>query len=123
MSLAVSLGAQRIRINVVKEDYTAETAEAVLVKSEWLPQNAEAFDAFLQTPLGVALSKRLRSVTAAVAINGSRNVEHTTHAAGVSCGWDEAVRYLHSLSRVSRAPETTNDNPPGETDLVEHLSP
>lgn len=112
--------------NFVLHDRIA-TLEVVVpdVTTEWTPENAVAFRDFLATATGSTLSNRLRSICAANAINGSRNTVNTVHAAGVSAGWDEAVRYLHSLSRVSRVPDTKEHDkaPPGETELLEQLSP
>ena len=94
------------------------------VAAEWTPENAAAFRDFMATASGLVLSNRLRSICAANAINGSRNTSNTIHAAGVSAGWDEAVRYLHSLSRVSRVQDTKHDkSPTGESELLEQLSP
>ena len=93
--------------------------------ADWLPAHAEALNAFLTIAPGKVLSERLRFIAATVAVNGARNTVNTIHAAGVSAGWDEAVRYLHSLSRVSRVEDTkTNDEQPtGESALLEQLSP
>ena len=93
--------------------------------ADWRPANAEQLNAFLASPTGKILSERLRFIVATNAVNGARNTVNTIHAAGVSAGWDEAVRYLHSLSRVSRVldTKTTDETPRGETELLEQLSP
>jgi hypothetical protein len=93
--------------------------------SLWTAENAASLRAFLASDDGVALSKRLQSMVVAAAVAGAKNTANTIHAAGMSAGWDEAVRYLHSLSRVSGAQDTkqTDERPRGETDLLEQLSP
>lgn len=95
------------------------------VPADWTPENAAVLKVFLETQTGKSLSDRLRYIVAANAINGARNTANTVHASGVSAGWDESVRYLHSLSRVSGVQDTTkNDEPPlGEMELLEKLSP
>jgi len=93
--------------------------------SAWTQENGAALRAFLDTAAGKACTNRLRTVVISAAIAGAKKQTNATYAAGVSAGWDEAVRYLHSLSRVSGAQDTKpNDGrPPGETDLLEQLSP
>lgn len=125
LSLATSLGAKRVQVNVVKDSYSASTADVVWTKADWGEENASALARFMGTPAGVALTRRLRVVAAEVAINGAMDRANTVHAAGVSAGWNEAVRYLISLSRVSRVEDTNNAGqaPQDEARLLELLSP
>lgn len=91
---------------------------------EWSETDAMLWKTFLGSPTGKKLSQRLRYLVAEIAINGARNTTNTVHACGVSAGWDEAVRYLHSISRVSRVEDTNQaKTPPGEMELLEQLSP
>ena len=91
----------------------------------WTPENATALRQFLESAPGKDFSTRLATVVAAVAINGARNTANTVHAAGISAGWDEAVRYILNLSRVSGVQDTNqnDETPRGETELLEQLSP
>lgn len=112
---------QTIRLNVVRQPKPEFALPKVT--PDWTPECAGAFRSFLSTIPGRTLTDRLLTVVAANAINGSRNIVNTVHAAGVSAGWDEAIRYLHSLSRVSRVTETTDEALTGEPGILEHLSP
>jgi hypothetical protein len=112
----------------------------------WGADEAKAIAVFLNSPAGQLFSKRIRSVAAHVAIEGSRTggtrratTANTIHSAGVSAGWNECVRYIHSLatcqcalSRVSGEQDTSqvgcsnlNDRhqPEGEAEMLERLSP
>lgn len=93
----------------------------------WTPEAAVKLAAFLETETGKALSNHMRMFCAANAIDGARKSAETNTIAPacIAAGWDEAVRYLHSLSRVPRVPDTTQNDkaPPGETELLEQLSP
>lgn len=95
------------------------------VPADWLPDNAAALRTFLDSHHGKILSNRLRTIVALNAVAGARNANATIHAAGRSAGWDEAVRYLHSLSLVSSVKDTPNDKqtPQDEASLLEQLSP
>jgi hypothetical protein len=72
----------------------------------WGVDEAKATAVFLNSPAGQLFSKRIRSVAAHVAIEGANDRANTIHSAGVSAGWNECVRYLHSLSRVSGDQDT-----------------
>jgi hypothetical protein len=130
---AMSLGARRVTVKVIKDSYTQAAAEAMLTASlVWGVDEAKAIAAFLNSPAGQLFSKRIRSVAAHVAIEGAKDRANTIRSAGVSAGWNECVRYIHSLSRVSGDQDTgrvglsdTNDGhqPDGEAELVERLSP
>ena len=91
----------------------------------WTVENAVAHRAYLSTPAGQAFMARMVSTAAAIAINGARNTTSTIHAAGNSTGWDEAVRTMIQLSRVSGVQDTNqnDETPRGETELLEQLSP
>ena len=105
----------------------------------WGAEEARATAAFLGSPAGQLFSKRIRSVAAHVAIEGANTggtrgatTANTIHSAGVSAGWNECVRYIHSLSRVSGEQDTPklgvasiNDRhqPEDEAGLLERLSP
>ena len=99
--------------------------ELPAVVSDWTPGNAEQLAAFFASETGKALSLRLRTLVAANAINGAQLAANTGRLDCRSPGWDEAVRYLFSLSRVSGVQDTkTNDEAPrGETEMLEQLSP
>jgi hypothetical protein len=119
--IARSLGA---RLVVLQERFSPATADAVLLRSQWDPESAQALAHFLESFHGRKFFARLQAVAAAVAINGSRNTSNTIHAAGVSAGWDEAARYIHSLSRVSGVQDTNSEQAPqSEASLLETLSP
>jgi hypothetical protein len=95
-----------------------------LLSSDWTEVHAQALAAFLKSEVGKAFYRRLQAVAATVAIAGCRNTVHTVHSAGVSAGWDEAVRYIYSISRVAGDQATKPDETPrGETELLEQLSP
>lgn len=107
LKLAFALGARRVTVNVLRDAYTQAAADAVLTaRPAWGDEEAAAVSRFLKSPAGELFSKRLRAVAAHVAIEGANDRAHTVHAAGVSAGWNECVRYLHSLSRVSRVEDT-----------------
>jgi len=107
----------------LKNPYSVEIPVAA---PDWKPGQATDLEKFLATDTGKVLSERLRFIAASIAVNGARDRANTVHAAGVSAGWDEAVRYLHSLSRVSGV-QDTNPNaeqaPQDEASLLERLSP
>ena len=110
-----------------------EMAEAIhTARPLWGEDEAKAVRAFLNSPAGQLFSRRIRSVAAHVAIEGANDRANTIHSAGVSAGWNECVRYIHSLSRVSGVQDTprvggsdSNDRPSQEDDaaLLERLSP
>jgi hypothetical protein len=87
--------------------------------------------AFLASPTGRLLMARGRAIQFATAVSACRDVFHTQHSAGNAKGFGDALDWLASLSRCSRAPEPsrpdvnrTNDSHPiGEPDLRELLSP
>ena len=110
----------------------------------WDAGDARGLGSFLDSNHGQAFSARLRTVAAHVAIEGANDRANTIHSAGVSAGWNECVRYIHSLatvavplanqsaiSRVSGDQDTRqgaashleDERPPGETELLERLSP
>jgi hypothetical protein len=95
------------------------------VAANWTTGNADQLAAFLASETGKALMVRLRTLVAANAISGAQVAAATGREDRRSAGWDEAVRYLFSLSRVSGVQDTkTNDEAPrGETEILEHLSP
>ena len=125
LGLATSLGARRVTVTVIKDSFTSATAEAVLMRNNWQSDSAQGLDTFLRSTHGQAFYRRLQTVACAVAINGCRNQTSTVHAAGVAAGWDECVRYIHSLSRVSGVQDTTNTEQAlqSEASLLETLSP
>jgi hypothetical protein len=110
-----------------------EMAEAMLTaRPLWGEDEAKAVRAFLHSPAGQLFSKRIRSVAAHVAIEGANDRANTIHSAGVSAGWNECVRYIHSLSRVSGEQDTAaagasgqdyRQQPEDEAALLERLSP
>lgn len=127
LNLAIKLGAKRVTVNVIKDGYSEAAADALLTaKPDWSPDDAAAIDKFLKSEAGQLFSKRIRLVAATVAIKGAANQTNTIHAAGISAGWNECVRYIHSLSRVSGV-QDTNPNaeqaPQDEAQLLELLSP
>ena len=139
LNLAMSLGGasrtaqkKRMTVNVIKDAYAQAAADAILTaRPTWGADEAKAVGAFLNSPAGQLFSTRLRSVAAHVAIEGANDRANTIHSAGVSAGWNECVRYLHSLSRVSGDLDTprvgasdSNDSqrPGDEAALVERLS-
>ena len=133
LSLATSLGAQRVTVNVIKDSYSQGAADALLTaRLVWGVEEAKAAAAFLNSPGGQLFSKRVRSVAAHVAIEGAKDRANTIHSAGVSAGWNECVRYIHSLSRVSGEQDTPRvgvsdstdgQQPEYEAALLERLSP
>ena len=95
-----------------------------LVRSEWPVEMAQGLEVFLRSDSGRAFLARMQAVATTVAVAGCRNTVNTVHSAGVSAGWDEAVRYMVSLSRVAGVQATNYDESPrGETELLEQLSP
>ena len=131
LNIALALGAKRVTVNVIKDGYSQSAAEAILTaKPLWQSGEAKVVAGFLASPVGQSLSKRLRAVAAQVAIDGANDRVNTIHSAGVSAGWNECVRYLHSLSRVSGEQDTAGEpnakdsqQPEDEAALVERLSP
>jgi hypothetical protein len=132
LKLAMSMGARRVTVNVIKDSYVQAAADAILTaRPMWGVEEAKAVAAFLNSPAGQLFSKRIRSVAAHVAIEGANDRANTIHSAGVSAGWNECVRYIHSLLRVSGdqdaagAANSPNDRhqPEDEAELLERLSP
>ena len=127
LNLAIKLGAKRVTVNVIKDGYSEAAADALLTaKPDWSPDEAAAVDKFLKSDAGASFLKRVRAVAAQVAIKGAANQVNTIHAAGISHGWNECVRYIFSLSRVSRVEDTTpnaEQAPQDEASLLEQLSP
>ena len=117
MRAALGLGAK------VPEYPMPASAGGAFLRAEWSEDDALAFHAWVRSDLGRRFLERIQAVGVAVAVNGARNTVHTVHSAGVSAGWDEAVRYINSLSRVSGVQDTNDGRPLGETDLLEQLSP
>ena len=133
LTTAINLGAKRVTVNVIKDGYAQAAAEAILTaRPFWGEDEAKAVAAFLNSPAGQLFSKRVRSVAAHVAIEGANDRANTVHSAGVSAGWNECMRYIHSLSRVSGDQDTgqgglptlnTEQAPEDEARLLERLSP
>jgi hypothetical protein len=125
LKLAISMGAKRVTVNVIRDIHSPSVADAILTAPLWQDGNADDWSKYLASDNGKLLSLRLRRIAAEVAINGARDQRNTVHAAGVTAGWDECVRYLHSLSRVSRVEDTkhTEQAPQDEASLLEQLSP
>ncbi len=122
--LATSLGAQRVTVTVIRDNFSPVTSSALLMRSAWQVDSAQALDTFLRSAPGQLFYARLQAVAAAVAVGGARNTQHTIHSAGVSAGWDECVRYIHTISRVSGVQDTTTEQAPqSEASLLETLSP
>jgi hypothetical protein len=96
---------------------------------EWSVAHRNALSAFLSTYTGQTMLARLRAIATENAIRGAEDVLHTAHSAGRSCGWFEAIAYLHSLSTIKISESATdfaenNDREmPGEASLLERLSP
>lgn len=121
------------KISPVFNPSSSPHVEALLTAGPvWGVDEAKAAAAFLNSPAGQLFSKRIRSVAAHVAIEGANDRANTIHSAGVSAGWNECVRYIHSLSRVSGDQDTArvgrsdlNDRPSieDESALLERLSP
>ena len=104
MKLAVSLDARRVAVNVIRDSYAQAAADAILTgRSTWGVAEARATAAFLASPAGQLFSKRIRSVAAHVAMEGANDRANTVHSAGVSAGWNECVRYIHSLATCQSA--------------------
>lgn len=86
---------------------SGEMADALFTaRPLWGEDEARAVLVFLSSPAGQLFSRRIRSVAAHVAIEGANDRANTIHSAGVSAGWNECVRYIHSLSRVSGEQDT-----------------
>ncbi|HEV2455546.1 MAG TPA: hypothetical protein VGY98_14875 [Verrucomicrobiae bacterium] len=89
---------------------SAPHVEAMLTAAPvWGADEARAVAAFFHSPAGQLFSKRVRSVAAHVAIEGAKDRAHTVHSAGVSAGWNECVRYVHSLATVAASPAYPNE--------------
>lgn len=118
---------ERLRKLVIKQD---EHLGAILRlqidgEPEWTAEDALALAKFLGSNSGRALVRRMRAVATETAAAACGAREHTVHAAGTAHGWDEAFQWLISISRVSGARETQNNeqSDEGERELVERLSP
>ena len=98
--------------------YTQEALGAVSTEgaSTWSPECAAALQAFLASPAGLALTRRLNAIVTVVASNGARNTNHTVHAAGMSAGWDEAVRTLYQLAQIQPPQPSLSDMPHDHSD-------
>lgn len=130
LNLAISLGAKRVTVTVLKDPYSQAAAEAIFTaRPNWGADEAKAVAAFLNSSAGQLFSKRIRSIAAHVSIQGANDRANTIHSAGVSAGWNECVRYIHSLSRVSgerqgaAAHVDDEHGPEDEAELLERLSP
>ncbi|MDE2020037.1 MAG: hypothetical protein KGJ13_06865 [Patescibacteria group bacterium] len=123
---SVALGAQRVQVNIIKDPHLPAVATAVIQDDHFEETHAKELLAFLNTQAGKAVQVRLLKILSTIAINGSRDRTNTVHAAGVTAGWDECLRYIFSLSRVTGDQVTkTNDGQSHEDDatLLEQLSP
>jgi hypothetical protein len=103
-------------------DARSQQVDALLTAHPvWGVEEAKATMAFLNSRAGQLFSKRIRLVAAHVAIEGANDRANTIHSAGVSAGWNECVRYIHSLSRVSGNQEGQVGPSPSqhETNLAE----
>lgn len=99
---------------------------------DWGPDEQAHWRQFLLSPGGKALMGRMRAVHYAVATGACADAFNTVHAGGRAAGWQEAMSWLETLSRASRANEeptpgnrgeSTDNHRPGEAELIERYSP
>lgn len=65
---------------------------------DWLPLDRDNWAKFAKSSTGLKLLARLRAFEAANALAGARDVLHTSHSAGRSCGYSDCLAQLISLS-------------------------
>jgi hypothetical protein len=91
---------------------------------DWSEDDAMALQVFLKTPTGQNLQQRFCGVMTNVALEGCKDEMHTTYSAANGNGWNEAYQWFVKLSRVSRVPDTKNEQPEeGAEQLLERWSP
>jgi hypothetical protein len=88
----------------------------------WTDSERGTLANFLQSSTGVKLLARLRATEARCAIDGAKDVLHTSHSAGVTVGYGACVKQLISLT------STKHDQPQPSADTqregyLERVSP
>ena len=94
--------------------------------ADWNPEFAAQFRAFLETDAGKAMLARMEAAKNVFAMENASDQTNTIHAAGQTIGWAACVTWIISLSRVSRAEDTTHQDEvptPGESDILDQLTP
>ena len=102
---------------------------------QWTEDHKKAWLTFLVSPTGAVLMARMGHAANVNAINGAQDMMHTTHSAGRSAGFYEALQWLYSQARIefeqnieisgasADQDATSAQQPSGEAALREHYSP
>lgn len=107
-------------------DQTPKPAALPLV-SQWTELDRQNLHRFLSSSSGVKLLNRLRAVELHNAVMGAKDVLHTSHSAGLTVGYGDAIKQVISLAHTSDKPEgeqkldvVNEDGPPiSVDDLIE----
>jgi hypothetical protein len=124
---------RRILAWLSQPDLSSSGGQTFLVP-EWQPTHQAQLAAFLGSDTGRVVMARGRAVLANTAITACHDTFSTQHSAARAAGFSDALKWLESLSRSSRAPDdswqerptagnTTDTSPLGETELRERMSP
>lgn len=85
----------------------------VLWCDTWSQMDRDNLSRFLASTSGRKMVQRMRSFEAVNAIAGAKDMLHTSHSAGRSMGYGEAVDHLISLSSACDVKQATDIGAPG----------
>lgn len=93
----------------------------------WTERERDQWMRFILSDTGAKMMMRLRAFEAANAIAGAKDVMHTAHSAGRSCGYSDCIQHMISLAHTCDAKAVKVEVQPtmeeSEADLLERLSP
>lgn len=88
----------------------------------WKVEDMQNLKAFLHSPSGLALIRRMRATEYVNAIKGSQDTFSTVHSAGRTAGYSDGIAHLISLSSTCDAQQENNINTPDGEASVDDLS-
>lgn len=99
----------------------AKVLPDVPVAGAWTVHDRDTLRHFFASDIGRKLVKRMQAAEYALACTNASDLVHTVHAAGVTVGYNHALRHLISLSySCDVQQEKTNDSgAPGEARPIE----
>ncbi|MDE2099809.1 MAG: hypothetical protein KGL39_21330 [Patescibacteria group bacterium] len=104
----------------------AHPLPASQVAPEWTATEQADWKRFLASQTGQVLQARGQALAAVIALRAGEDAINPGHAAVRAAGFNDCLRWLDSLSRVTgdQVTEPTAEQPPeGEAELLERLSP
>ena len=109
------LGKQRQETRVV-------ASPSVPKAGAWTAHDRDTLRHFLSTDIGIKLVARLHATEYSLAVANAQNTSNTIYAAGVTTGYNHALRHLVSLSYSCEMPSEKNEQTQ-DREYLERVSP